>query len=103
MFSFRGKRCYKGIETLFPKNVDRKYALEILRRARVDPTIKPYYISNEEIRDLCIAYYEICLDHPGLFYYESRHRKELMPEDLVQAGLIYPPEYPFKLENFQSL
>lgn len=101
-FHYRQKYCVKGVELLFPKDIQKKYAAEIMSKARVSPSVRCTYVSMEEIRDMCIIYEQLCRETPGLFYHDYT-KKHVTIAEYAESGLRYPPEYPFKIENFEHL
>lgn len=101
-FHYRQKYCQRCVETLFPPDLQKIFARELLRRARVNPKSKCTLISNEEIRDMCLIYYEMCLEKPGLFYYDYRASKS-KDQTLENFPQKFPPEFPFKNEMRESL
>ncbi|KAI1895845.1 hypothetical protein AGOR_G00110960 [Albula goreensis] len=79
VFQFRRKRCYKGIEMLFPEARRLELTEVMLRRAEVDPTLRPTQLSIPNFRALADAYSRLCAENPGLASFEFR-------EELRQKG-----------------
>ncbi|MBN3301748.1 dimethyladenosine transferase 1, mitochondrial isoform X2 [Amia ocellicauda] len=72
VFQFRRKYCRRGIEMLFPEARRLELAEQMLRRADVDPTLRPTELSIPHFSSLSDAYSELCAEHPGLLDYEFR-------------------------------
>ncbi|XP_060736522.1 dimethyladenosine transferase 1, mitochondrial isoform X2 [Tachysurus vachellii] len=72
VFQFRRKHCHKGLEMLFPEAQRLRMTEELLRRADVDPTLRPADISVGQFRALTDAYGKLCRENTDLFSYEFR-------------------------------
>lgn len=72
IFNMRQKYAIRGGQTLFPENVRVELAQKMFYLADVDPTTRPFQISNEEFARLCYAYHEICNEYVDLENYDFR-------------------------------
>ncbi|XP_064187887.1 dimethyladenosine transferase 1, mitochondrial [Anguilla rostrata] len=72
VFQFRRKRCYRGIEMLFPEARRLELAELMLRTADVDPTLRPTQLTVPHFRALADAYGRLCAENGGLAAYEFR-------------------------------
>uniref|UniRef100_W5UJZ4 rRNA adenine N(6)-methyltransferase n=1 Tax=Ictalurus punctatus TaxID=7998 RepID=W5UJZ4_ICTPU len=72
VFQFRRKHCYKGLEMLFPESQRLGMTEELLRRADVDPTLRPADISISQFRALADSYSRLCRANHTLFSYDFR-------------------------------
>lgn len=90
LFHHRNHDLRYNYLTLFPKDMD-DLASDCFRKARVNPRITPYMISNSELSRLCQEYHNICLQVPALIEFNYRAGKRLVAEDslkiLKEAGL----------------
>ncbi|XP_033368630.1 dimethyladenosine transferase 1, mitochondrial isoform X2 [Parus major] len=72
VFQFRRKYCFRGIETLFPENERLKRTEQLMMRADVDPTLRPFQLSMSQFRNLCNEYRKMCDEDPSLFVFNYR-------------------------------
>ncbi|KAK3563378.1 hypothetical protein QTP86_023331 [Hemibagrus guttatus] len=72
VFQFRRKHCHKGLEMLFPEAQRLRMTEELLRRADLDPTLRPADISISQFRALADAYSRLCRENHTLFSYNFR-------------------------------
>ncbi|XP_036397562.1 dimethyladenosine transferase 1, mitochondrial [Megalops cyprinoides] len=72
VFQFRRKRCHRGIEMLFPEAQRLELAEAMMRRADVDPTLRPTHLSIQDFQALADTYAGLCAENPGLIAYEFR-------------------------------
>lgn len=49
IFNMRQKYCLRGIERLFPENLREELGVKLCKLADIDPTTRPFQISNEEL------------------------------------------------------
>ncbi|XP_029900044.1 dimethyladenosine transferase 1, mitochondrial isoform X2 [Myripristis murdjan] len=77
IFQFRRKYCRKGIEMLFPEACRLELAEEMMRRADVDPTLRPTELTIPHVRALADAYAHLCTKEPSLITYEFREELRL--------------------------
>jgi len=80
LFSMRQKYCRRGIGNLFPQNIRDKYTEQIFRMAEVDPTARPFEVSNEEFVRLAQSYSDILKENPRLAEYDYRAPKAIRAE-----------------------
>ncbi|XP_061103705.1 dimethyladenosine transferase 1, mitochondrial [Conger conger] len=83
VFQFRRKRCYRGIEMLFPEARRLELTDVMLKTADVDHTLLPTQLSISHFRALSDAYGRICAENPGLATYEFR---EELRQKRLQRG-----------------
>ena len=69
VFQFRQKFVAKCLERLFPPDLCVLLAKRMFDSTGVHPYVRPYYLSNEEIRLLCLSYKEICDEIPAIYGY----------------------------------
>lgn len=81
IFNMRQKYCLRGIERLFPENLREELGVKLCKLADIDPTTRPFQISNEEFVRILYAYKVICEDHPGLEQYDFRAPKIPLTEE----------------------
>lgn len=90
LYHHRNHTLEYNYRTLFPKSMH-DIASESFDKARVNPRIYPYMISNPEIARLCDQYYEHCQQVPTLIEFNYRATKKLVSESslkvLHEAGL----------------
>jgi len=90
LFHHRNYNLEYNYNTLFPRELHNEVR-DSFRRARVNPKIHPFMISNLEVARLCDQYYEYCLKLPALVEYNYRAGKKLASEAslkvLQEAGL----------------
>ncbi|VEN40306.1 unnamed protein product [Callosobruchus maculatus] len=83
IFNMRQKYSIRGAERLFPKELRDTLAIRLYQLADIDPTTRPFQLSNEEFAQLCYAYKVICEDYPEVADYESRAPK-IKPTDVEE-------------------
>ncbi|CDW57006.1 ATP bind 1 and RrnaAD and FPL and C2 domain conta ining protein [Trichuris trichiura] len=89
LFHFKNKYCIRGIETLYPEDLRKEYAHEVLRCSRVNPKLTAPSLGIEEIRDMCAVYEKQCLRIPHLFYYDYRQHKSF--DEVKSCSPVEPP------------
>lgn len=72
LFNMRQKYCRRGIEILFPEKIRDDYTQRMFQMADVDPTCRPFEVSNEEFVRLAQSYAEIVKETPKLDEYNYR-------------------------------
>ncbi|RZF39568.1 hypothetical protein LSTR_LSTR001089 [Laodelphax striatellus] len=72
VFNFRQKYHVRGVAMLFPMATRDAYALEMCKLADLDPTLRPFQLTVEEMGRLCQAYNRILEKQPKLAFYNSR-------------------------------
>uniref|UniRef100_UPI0037E8C396 dimethyladenosine transferase 1, mitochondrial n=1 Tax=Semicossyphus pulcher TaxID=241346 RepID=UPI0037E8C396 len=77
VFQFRRKHCHKGVEKLFPEACRVELTQEMLRKADVDPTLRPTELTIPQFRALADAYAHLCTHEPSLISYEFREELRL--------------------------
>ncbi|KAM4625437.1 dimethyladenosine transferase 1, mitochondrial isoform 1-T2 [Polymixia lowei] len=77
VFQFRRKYCRKGIELLFPEARRLELAEVMMRKADVDPTLRPTELTIPQFRALADVYAHLCTQEPGLLAYEFREELRL--------------------------
>ncbi|XP_072397759.1 dimethyladenosine transferase 1, mitochondrial [Diabrotica undecimpunctata] len=81
IFNMRQKYCIRGTERLFPEDKRKELGNKLLQLAEVDPTTRPFQISNEEFVRIFYAYNLLCEENPGLENYDSRAPKSKLLEE----------------------
>ncbi|XP_072397188.1 mitochondrial dimethyladenosine transferase 1-like [Diabrotica undecimpunctata] len=81
IFNMRQKYCIRGAERLFPEDKRNELGNKLLHLAEVDPTTRPFQISNEEFVRIFYAYNLLCEENPGLENYDSRAPKSKLLEE----------------------
>lgn len=102
VFQFRQKVISTCLERLFPPDICVILTKRMLDSTNIDRNTRPYYVSNKEIRLLCLAYKEICDEIPAIYHYHHadpghlrmpieseiyERYKEIYGEDLWRVGL----------------
>ncbi|CAG9855879.1 unnamed protein product [Phyllotreta striolata] len=82
-FNMRQKYCIRGLERLFPEEHRKELGSKLLQLAEIDPTIRPFQISNEEFVRIFYAYKILCEERPDLINYDSRAPKEQLMDTLL--------------------
>lgn len=77
VFHMRQKYAVRGAQTLFPEDLRDELGLRMFQLADIDPTTRPFQISNEEFARLCYAYKLICDEHESVASYDYRACKTL--------------------------
>ncbi|XP_026473895.1 dimethyladenosine transferase 1, mitochondrial-like [Ctenocephalides felis] len=77
IFNMRQKYFVRGLETLFPEEKRETLTQQVLLLADMDPTIRPFQISNEEFVRIINAYNALALDHPDILSFDHRACKKL--------------------------
>jgi len=70
VFQFRQKEVKGCLDRLFPPDLSVVLARRIFDSTGIPTNTRSYFISNEEIRLLCLAYKEICDEIPLIFGYK---------------------------------
>lgn len=79
MFSFRQKHSINCARTLFPVHCQNELAMIMFKLVDLDPTIKPYELTVEDMSRLCTAYKYILKNHPEINSYNFRASRKLLP------------------------
>ncbi|KAL0117963.1 hypothetical protein PUN28_008975 [Cardiocondyla obscurior] len=79
VFIYRQKYSVRCIETLFPRDRCKDLALLMFKLADLDPTIRPYQLTVQEIDRLATAYKYLLEKHPELALYEHRKSRSILP------------------------
>jgi len=88
IFQFRQKNLRKCLERLFPPDLCILFTHRMLEATGIAFDIKPFYVSNEEIRRLCLVYKEILDEIPAIRYYqhdEPAHLRVPKEEEIYAA------------------
>jgi len=93
-FLLKNKYLWKGLKTLYPKEMARDLSHELLKNCGMDPTNISVRIGIEEFADMCYYYVKQCKRHPGLFLYDYT-RPSLTLDMLKDRPNAMPPEYTF--------
>uniref|UniRef100_A0A6M2DUX0 rRNA adenine N(6)-methyltransferase n=1 Tax=Xenopsylla cheopis TaxID=163159 RepID=A0A6M2DUX0_XENCH len=64
IFNMRQKFFIRGLQTLFPVEKREMLTNQIINYTNMDPTTRPYQISNEEFCRIIEAYYALTIEHP---------------------------------------
>ncbi|VDM95240.1 unnamed protein product [Thelazia callipaeda] len=97
VFNYRQKYVIKGIRSLYPKELAKSMADDLLARCRIDPTTTAICLGVEEFADICYVYEEHCRRHPGIFAYEHSNQGRTL-EQLALLPSAIPPPNPFNKE-----
>ncbi|KAL6105795.1 tfb1m [Pungitius sinensis] len=99
VFQFRRKHCHKGVEKLFPEARRAELTQEVMRKADVDPILRPTELTIPQFRALADAYAHLCAKEPSLLSYEFR--EELRVKNLARkikkitdTSTDEPPRHP---------
>ncbi|EJD73987.1 hypothetical protein, variant [Loa loa] len=60
VFNYRQKYVVKGIRSLYPEELAKNLADDLLRRCRIDPTTTAICLGVEQFADICYVYEEHC-------------------------------------------
>ncbi|KAG5265884.1 hypothetical protein AALO_G00247390 [Alosa alosa] len=95
-FQFRRKHCFRGLAMLFPEAERPELTQELLRRACVEPTLRPTELTIPHFRALADAYGQLCARQQGLASYEFREEQRLKRlhrkrDDAGAATTVGPP------------
>ncbi|XP_044735308.1 dimethyladenosine transferase 1, mitochondrial [Chrysoperla carnea] len=82
IFNMRQKYALRGGEVLFPDDMREELGLKLFSIADIDPTTRPFQITNIEFAKLCQAYNTICEEFPQVRNYDFRASKKLIMEDV---------------------
>lgn len=82
VFNTRQKYCEKSIKNLFPESVSEELTQKLLILSEVNPTRRPFELTNEDFVRICYAYKLLCDEYPGLIEYNYRMQKDLLMEYL---------------------
>lgn len=100
VFQFRRKHCYRGVEKLFPEARREELTREVMRKADVDPILRPTELTIPQIGALADAYAQLCSREPGLVDYEFR--EELRMKHLAKKSNAASSETPPPLQACQK-
>lgn len=84
LFHHRNHTLEYNYNTLFPHAMS-NLSRDSFNKARVNPKIYPYMVSNLEMARLCDQYYERCLEIPSLADYNYRASKKLASEQTIKV------------------
>lgn len=84
LFHHRNHTLEYNYRTLFPRDIGNK-VYESFKRARVNPHIYPYMISNKEAARLCNIYWQYCQEWPSLYVFDYRASKKMLPESTLNV------------------
>lgn len=84
LYHHRNHTLEYNYKTLFPRDLH-DIAYESFSKARVNPRIYPYMISNKEVGRLCKQYYTHCKEVPALVEYNFRASKRLLAETTLKV------------------
>ncbi|XP_047466853.1 dimethyladenosine transferase 1, mitochondrial [Mugil cephalus] len=104
-FQFRRKYCFKGLEKLFPEARRDELTQELMRKADVDPVLRPTELTIPQFRALADSYAHLCEREAGLFHYEFREelrlkhlaRKRNVPVEALMEAASVTPQGPLKI------
>ncbi|EFO13771.2 hypothetical protein LOAG_14757 [Loa loa] len=88
------KYVVKGIRSLYPEELAKNLADDLLRRCRIDPTTTAICLGVEQFADICYVYEEHCRKYPGVFLYEHSNQGRTL-EELARLPNAIPPPNPF--------
>lgn len=60
IFNYRQKYVNKGVRSLYPKELAKNLADDLLKRCRIDPTTTAICLGVEQFADMCYVYEEHC-------------------------------------------
>ncbi|XP_057714858.1 dimethyladenosine transferase 1, mitochondrial isoform X1 [Corythoichthys intestinalis] len=72
IFQFRRKYCRRGIGMLFPEACRDAFTEELMRKADVEPTLRPTELTIPQVKALVDVYAHMCDRDPLLFGYDFR-------------------------------
>ncbi|XP_020291714.1 dimethyladenosine transferase 1, mitochondrial [Pseudomyrmex gracilis] len=78
MFSFRQKYSVRCAETLFPMNCREELSLMMFKLSHLEPTIRPFQLTVDEIDRLASAYKYLLEKHPELELYDYRASRRVL-------------------------
>lgn len=87
IFNTRQKFCRKSAEKLFPENLRDLLGPKLFILAGVDPSTRPYQLTNEEFVQLCYAYKIIYDEFPEVLDYNYRMAKRFTGNELDNASI----------------
>ncbi|PAV78816.1 hypothetical protein WR25_00507 [Diploscapter pachys] len=93
VFHYKNKHMIKGLMTLYPPEIAKEMAHEVLTKCRIDPTATSHYIGIEQFGDMAVEYEKQCRAMPGLFLYDHT-RKSLTIDILKDKPNALPPACP---------
>lgn len=94
IFNYRQKYVVKGVRSLYPKELAKTLASDLLSRCRIDPTTTSIRLGLEQFADMCYVYEEHCRKYPGIFVYEHSNQGRTL-EELSRSPNALPPSNPF--------
>ncbi|XP_055389980.1 dimethyladenosine transferase 1, mitochondrial [Condylostylus longicornis] len=77
IFSMRQKYCRRGFSTLFPEDIREETTKNLFELADVDPLLRPFQLSVEEVLRLSQVYSEHIKSYPELSLYDYRGPKNM--------------------------
>ncbi|KAI6179596.1 RRNA adenine N(6)-methyltransferase [Aphelenchoides besseyi] len=93
VFHYRQKYVVNCIRTLYPKELSKKMADDLLSTCRVNPQNTSYELGMDEFADMCVHYEKQCREIPGLFAYNHYGEGHETLEELVKKPNAIPPVY----------
>ncbi|KAI6223620.1 RRNA adenine N(6)-methyltransferase [Aphelenchoides fujianensis] len=93
VFHYRQKHVVNCVRTLYPKELPRSLADDLLRECRINPTVASFELGMEEFADMCVHYDKQCREIPGLFAYYHYGKQHETLEMLSQKPSALPPAY----------
>jgi len=64
--------------TLFPENMQ-ALTTQLMDMADIHSDSRSFALSIEDFNRLCLAYQNLCVEHPGLFDYDFRYNRIALP------------------------
>ncbi|KAI6203705.1 RRNA adenine N(6)-methyltransferase [Aphelenchoides besseyi] len=93
IFHYRQKYVVHCVRTLYPKDLSRKMADDLLHACRVNPQNTSYELGMDEFADMCLYYEQQCREIPGLFAYNHYGEGHETLEELIKKPNALPPVY----------
>lgn len=73
----RQKYCRRGFSTLFPPEQREDMTNQLLEKAKIDGTLRPFQLTEEQCLRMCDVYAEFILENPDIALYNYRAPKYL--------------------------
>lgn len=80
IFNMRQKYCRRGFGTLFPPQHREEVTDQLMERAEITGTLRPFQLTEEQCLRLCEVYADFILKHPDVALYNYRAPKCLQAE-----------------------
>lgn len=77
IFNMRQKYCRRGFSTLFPPEQREDMTNQLLEKAKIDGTLRPFQLTEEQCLRMCDVYADFILENPDIALYNYRAPKYL--------------------------